>query len=277
MKWGPITLAKLIFLTNLINPDLGYITNFGKAHLEGFGGIEGVIKGKSELYSWLFKNNKQILINIDDEIQKKYIDSNSITFGLNNNAQFVFSKEISKSFISLNYDNTLINTRLVGSYNFSNIQAAISIGLYFKIDINLIKDAIENYTPKNNRSEIIEINNKKIILDAYNANPSSMELAIDSFLKYSESKIFILGDMFELGKFSKTEHQMVIDKLDKAQSKVYFVGDQFYKLKKENNNLFFFKTKNELFYEMKKNKIKEKNILIKGSRGMKMEEVLEKI
>ena len=277
IEMGANHIGEIDFLTNLINPDLGYITNFGKAHLEGFGGIEGVIKGKSELYSWLFKNNKPILINIDDEIQKKYIDSNSITFGLNSNAQFVFSKEISKSFISLNYKNTLVNTRLVGSYNFSNIQAAISIGLYFKMDIKLIKDAIENYIPKNNRSEIIELNNKKIILDAYNANPSSMELAINSFLKYPESKIFILGDMFELGKFSKTEHQIVIDKLEKAKSKVYFVGDQFYKLKKENNNLFFFKTKKELFYEMKKNKIKEKNILIKGSRGMKMEEVLEKI
>jgi UDP-N-acetylmuramoyl-tripeptide--D-alanyl-D-alanine ligase len=277
IEMGANHIGEIDFLTNLINPDLGYITNFGKAHLEGFGGIEGVIEGKSELYSWLFKNNKPILINVDDEIQKKYIDSNSITFGLNNNAQFIFSKEIPKSFISLNYKSTLINTRLVGSYNFSNIQAAISIGLYFKIDIKLIKDAIENYIPKNNRSEIIEINNKKIILDAYNANPSSMELAIDSFLKYSESKIFILGDMFELGKFSKTEHQMVIDKLDKAQSKVYFVGDEFYKLKKEHNDLFFFKTKKELYYEMKKNKIKEKNILIKGSRGMKMEEILEKI
>ena len=135
-------IGEIDFLTNLINTDLGYITNFGKAHLEGFGGIEGVIKGKSELYSWLFKNNKPILINVYDEIQKKYIDSNSITFGLNNNAQFIFSKEIPKSFISLNYKSTLINTRLVGSYNFSNIQAAISIGLYFKIDIKLINDAI---------------------------------------------------------------------------------------------------------------------------------------
>ena len=277
IEMGANHIGEIDFLTNLINPDLGYITNFGKAHLEGFGGIKGVIKGKSELYNWLLKNNKPILINVDDENQKKYIDSNSITFGLNNNAQFVFNLEIPKSFISLNYKNTLIKTRLVGSYNFSNIQAAISIGLYFKMDIKLIKDAIENYIPKNNRSEIIELNNKKIILDAYNANPSSMELAIDSFLKYPESKIFILGDMFELGKFSKTEHQMVINKLDKAQSKAYFVGDEFYKLKKEYNNLFFFKTKNELFYEMKKNKIKEKNILIKGSRGMKMEEILEKI
>ena len=277
IEMGANHIGEIDFLTNLINPDLGYITNFGKAHLEGFGGIKGVIKGKSELYNWLLKNNKPILINVDDENQKKYIDSNSITFGLNNNAQFVYNLEIPKSFISLNYKNTLINTHLVGSYNFSNIQAAISIGLYFKMDIKLIKDAIENYIPKNNRSEIIELNNKKIILDAYNANPSSMELAIDSFLKYPESKIFILGDMFELGKFSKTEHQMVINKLDKAQSKAYFVGDEFYKLKKEYNNLFFFKTKNELFYEMKKNKIKEKNILIKGSRGMKMEEILEKI
>ena len=236
IEMGANHIGEIDFLTNLINPDLGYITNFGKAHLEGFGGIKGVIKGKSELYNWLLKNNKPILINVDDENQKKYIDSNSITFGLNNNAQFVFNLEIPKSFISLNYKNTLINTCLVGSYNFSNIQAAISIGLYFKMDIKLIKDAIENYIPKNNRSEIIELNNKKIILDAYNANPSSMELAINSFLKYPESKIFILGDMFELGKFSKTEHQIVIDKLEKAKSKVYFVGDQFYKLKKENKN-----------------------------------------
>ena len=160
----------------------------------------------------------------------------------------------------------------------NNIIAAISFGLYFKIDIKSIQNAIENYTPKNNRSEVLNTKDKKIILDAYNANPTSMRLAIDSFFKLSGSKALILADMLELGIYSNDEHLEIINHLEKENTgKTYLVGEEFYKLKKESNSISFYKTKNELILEISNNKILEKNILIKGSRAMKMEELINLI
>ena len=224
-----------------------------------------------------FENNKPILINSDDETQSKITNSQSILFGKKINSQFVF-KEFSKDFISVGYNEYKIKSKLIGSYNFYNIIAAISFGLYFKIDIKSIINAIENYTPKNNRSEILHIKDKKIILDAYNANPTSMKLAIDSFFKLSGSKALILADMLELGVYSKDEHQEIINHLEKENTgKTYLVGEEFYKLKSESNSISFYKTKNELILEISNNKILEKNILIKGSRAMKMEELINLI
>lgn len=277
VEMGANHIGEIKFLTNLIKPDIGYITNFGKAHLEGFGGFKGVIKGKSELYNWLLENNKPALINIDDKLQLDFLNSQSITFGKTKKAEFIFKMNKNDDFVTVNYKDFKINTNLIGSYNFSNIQAAISLGLYFKIKITSIKIAIENFKAKNNRSELLIRNDKKIILDAYNANPTSMYLAIDSFLKYSGSKILILGDMFELGKYSNNEHQNIIDKLEKIKIKTYLVGNEFYKLKKKSIKIFFYKTKKDLIFEISQNKVEEKNILIKGSRAMKMEDVLEKI
>ena len=274
IEMGANHIGEIAFLTDLVKPDYGYITNFGKAHLEGFGSIKGVIKGKTELYNWLIKNNKPILINSDDEIQNKFINSNSIFFGKKINSKFVF-KELNEDYVSVKYKELRINSKLIGNYNFYNIIAAISFGLYFKIDIKLIKNAIENYTPKNNRSEILILKDKKIILDAYNANPTSMRLAIDSFFKLSGSKALILGDMLELGNYSNYEHLQIINHLEKENcGKTYLVGKEFYKIKKNSNSISFYKSKRELISEVSKNKILEKNILIKGSRAMKLEELL---
>jgi len=277
IEMGANHIGEIAFLTNLVKPDYGYITNFGKAHLEGFGGIKGVIKGKTELYNWLIENKKPILINSDDKIQKKFTNSKSILFGKKIQSQFVF-KEFNKDFVSVGYNEHNIKSKLIGGYNFSNIIAAISFGLYFKIDIKSIQNAIENYTPKNNRSEVLNTKDKKIILDAYNANPTSMRLAIDSFFKLSGSKALILADMLELGIYSNDEHLEIINHLEKENTgKTYLVGEEFYKLKKESNSISFYKTKNELILEISNNKILEKNILIKGSRAMKMEELINLI
>jgi len=277
IEMGANHIGEIAFLTNLVKPDYGYITNFGKAHLEGFGGIKGVIKGKTELYNWLIENKKPILINSDDKIQKKFTNSKSILFGKKIQSQFVF-KEFNEDFVSVGYNEHNIKSKLIGGYNFSNIIAAISFGLYFKIDIKSIQNAIENYTPKNNRSEVLNTKNKKIILDAYNANPTSMRLAIDSFFKLSGSKALILADMLELGIYSNDEHLEIINHLEKENTgKTYLVGEEFYKLKKESNSISFYKTKNELILEISNNKILEKNILIKGSRAMKMEELINLI
>ena len=277
IEMGANHIGEIAFLTDLVKPDYGYITNFGKAHLEGFGGMKGVIKGKTELYNWLIENNKPILINSDDEIQKKFTNSKSILFGKKIQSQFVF-KEFNEDFVSVGFNELKIKSKLIGSYNFNNIIAAISFGLYFKIDIKSIQNAIENYTPKNNRSEVLNTKDKKIILDAYNANPTSMRLAIDSFFKLSGSKALILADMLELGIYSNDEHLEIINHLEKENTgKTYLVGEEFYKLKKESNSISFYKTKNELILEISNNKILEKNILIKGSRAMKMEELINLI
>ena len=277
VEMGANHIGEIKFLTNLIKPDLGYITNFGKAHLEGFGGFEGVIKGKSELYDWLLENKKPILINTNDKIQSDYINSKSITFGLNNNSKYIFKKDDSENFVLLNYNNIKIKSNLIGDYNLNNIGAAVSLGLHFKLDIKSIKKAIQNYTPNNNRSQLLNIKDKKIILDAYNANPTSMQLAIESFIKLSGKKILILGDMFELGLYTKEEHLKLIKQLEKINIKTYFVGKEFYKLKKQSNMFSFFKTKKDVTTKISKNRIREKNILIKGSRGMKMETILDYI
>jgi UDP-N-acetylmuramoyl-tripeptide--D-alanyl-D-alanine ligase len=277
IEMGANHIGEIAFLTNLVKPDYGYITNFGKAHLEGFGGIKGVIKGKTELYNWLIENKKPILINSDDKIQKKFTNSKSILFGKKIQSQFVF-KEFNEDFVSVGFNELKIKSKLIGSYNFNNIIAAISFGLYFKIDIKSIQNAIENYTPKNNRSEVLNTKDKKIILDAYNANPTSMRLAIDSFFKLSGSKALILADMLELGIYSNDEHLEIINHLETENTgKTYLVGEEFYKLKKESNSISFYKTKNELILEISNNKILEKNILIKGSRAMKMEELINLI
>ena len=277
VEMGANHIGEIKFLTNLIKPDLGYITNFGKAHLEGFGGFEGVIKGKSELYDWLLENKKPILINTNDKIQSDYINSKSITFGLNNTSKYIFKKDDSENFVLLNYNNIKIKSNLIGDYNLNNIGAAVSLGLHFKLDIKSIKKAIQNYTPNNNRSQLLNIKDKKIILDAYNANPTSMQLAIESFIKLSGKKILILGDMFELGLYTKEEHLKLIKQLEKINIKTYFVGKEFYKLKKQSNMFSFFKTKKDVTTKISKNRIREKNILIKGSRGLKMETILDYI
>ena len=277
VEMGANHIGEIKFLTKLIKPDVGYITNFGKAHLEGFGGLNGVIKGKTELYNWLLKYNKAILINSNDETQNNFINHKSIIFGTKDNSNYTFKKEKIKKFVSVIYRETKIKSNLIGDYNFNNIIAAISLGLHFKLSLKSIKQAIQSYIPTNNRSQLLNINKKNIILDAYNANPSSMKLAIDSFMKISGSKILILADMFELGQYTNNEHLKIIEQLEKNNIKAYFVGKKFYSLKKQSNFLLFFKNKKDLIKELSTNEIKEKNILIKGSRIMKMELILNHI
>ena len=181
-----------------------------------------------------------------------------------------------KNFISVIYKNIEINSQLIGDYNFSNIGAAIALGLNFKIPIQNIKKAIESYIPKNNRSQIIKKNNQKIILDAYNANPSSMLAAIDSYLNIEGSKAIILGDMFELGKESSSLHLEIINYCLKSKiNKIYLIGNEFYNEQNKKAKSLFFKTKSDFIKYLKSNSIKENNILIKGSRAMRMEEIAD--
>lgn len=267
------------FLCEIAQPDYGYITNFGKAHLEGFGGIEGVIKGKSEMYEYLKNNNKTAFINLDDPIQVEKSQSiNSYTFSSSNKkADINFGNSNANPHVSLEYKNITITSNLIGIYNSTNIKAAITIGHYFNVSDELIKTAINNYNPTNNRSQLSQKGSNRLILDAYNANPSSMTLALQNFIQIPESnKIAFLGDMFELGEESTFEHKNIVELLKKqTQIEFYFIGLEFNKVKFEQSNFHFFATFEEAKSVISEKKFKNNYILIKGSRGMALERIVE--
>ncbi len=267
------------FLCQIAAPDYGYITNFGKAHLEGFGGIAGVIAGKSEMYKYLLTNNKKVFINLDDPIQiEKSAGIENISFGLNNaQATVNITKVSANPLVEIEFDQTKIASNLIGLYNANNINAAITIGKYFEVPDVAIKKAIESYVPENNRSQLINKNGNQIILDAYNANPSSMLVAIDNFLALKAAhKLLILGDMFELGNDSNTEHAAIINKLlTKNDVSCYFIGNEFFINKTESAHCKFFKNFDDLALHIHQSKPTNSTILIKGSRGMALERVLE--
>ena len=274
VEMGANHLNEIKLLTDLINPDFGLITNFGKAHLEGFGSIEGVIKGKSELYDFLIKNDKKAFINNDDYIQNQFI-GNKISFSKEDKSNYIFKEVKDTNYAGLNYNDFIVDSKLTGNYNYHNIAFATSIGLYFNISIEKINEAISNYIPSNNRSQIIKKNNKLIILDAYNANPTSMISAINSLIKKQGNKSVILGDMFELGNQSEKEHHDLIDFCVKNNfENIFLIGNEFFKQKDKFEIPFFYKTKDELNKHIKKFPITSKYILIKGSRVMRMENLI---
>ena len=266
-------------LCQIAEPNFGYITNFGKAHLEGFGGVQGIIKGKSELYNYLRTNNQIAFVNLDDALQQeKTKDINSYSFSNTSKHTDVKITSIEANpMVKIHFNSTNVTSHLIGAYNANNISAAITIGKYFKIEDSVIKEAIENYIPTNNRSQLIEKNSNEIILDAYNANPSSMTAAISNFIQIEKaSKVVVLGDMFELGEESLTEHKNVINLLkNETTITSHFVGKDFYLNKENTPHLHFYKNFEEFSNYIKKNELKNSFILIKGSRGMALERVLE--
>lgn len=267
------------FLCELAKPDYGYITNFGKAHLEGFGGVEGVIEGKSEMYQYLSANDKRAFINLEDPIQvEKAKRLKNYSFGINKeNADVNIRAVKANPFVEVTYGDLAIQSHLIGLYNANNINAALTIGKYFKVADSEIKEAIESYVPENNRSQLLMKGTNEIILDAYNANPSSMAVAIANFLQLEKSnKIMILGDMFELGEESLKEHKSLIDSLLIQDSiSCFFVGLAFYANKTEKEHFRFYETFDSFSNAIKTIKVENSCILIKGSRGMALERTLD--
>jgi UDP-N-acetylmuramoyl-tripeptide--D-alanyl-D-alanine ligase len=262
--------GEIDFLCNISNPDIGIITNIGKAHLEGFGGIEGVKKGKSELYRYICKKNGTILYNVDDKVLtsllpdccQEYIKYKSaIAIQLNPSIQ-------------LKMDDILYESHLFGNYNATNIQCAVTLGDYLGVDHALMQTAISNYKPSNNRSEIISYKGATIIKDAYNANPSSVQLSLRNFAKaYPENSVVIIGDMLELGDESIKEHSEIIDLVRALKIEdVLLIGPIFSSI---DHSFPSFISAIEAKAYFSRLDLDGKNLLLKGSRGLKLEVLLD--
>lgn len=262
-------------LCHIALPDYGHITNFGKAHLEGFGGIEGVIKGKSELYDFLIKNKGKVFINADDDLQvQKSKGATRISFGETQTQSCQVNFKSADPYVEVEFDHTTITSQLLGNYNAKNIAAAICIGSYFEVGKTALKNAIETYTPDDNRSQVLRQGSNDIILDAYNANPTSMQLALENFESYpGDKKVVILGDMFEVGETALAEHQHTVNTLEGMRlDQAYVCGENFAQTK--TSSVSQFENFEALKDEVAKQNFHNAVILIKGSRGMALERLV---
>jgi len=282
IEMGANHVGEIDILCRIAEPDFGIITNIGKAHLEGFGGYEGVIKAKSELYKYIKEKNGELFVNADDELLMRLADGVYFTYGTSVNAD-IRGIQDPKSFLAkgmiemIDGEEIQVSSSLAGAYNFYNILAATCIGFYFEVSPQQIKEAIEAYIPSNNRSQIVKKGSNTIWVDAYNANPSSMKIAIENFaVSNTPGKVLILGDMFELGEDSHKEHQAIAELIEKHHDwkGVYLIGKEF-SLVKSSGKLFH--TVEDFIKWVSENPFTDASILLKGSRGMQMERILELI
>ncbi len=259
-------------------PTHGMITNCGKAHLEGFGSEEGVKKGKGELFDYLRDNNGAAFMMSDYDYLQTMSQGINHTIGYGQQSGQIQGEAIDANGmltvkINKGIDINSVQTHLVGNFNLPNVLAAITIGQYFKVPNEKIKAAIENYIPTNSRSQLVKWQNNEVILDAYNANPSSMKLAVENFAKLNKAnKVVCIGGMRELGADTSLEHQMLIDQLKENNwSEVVLVGAEF---KYCNHSYHYFDTVQEAKAWFDSKQFSGYSILIKGSRGIQMEKLI---
>lgn len=273
--------GEIAFLCTISQPDFGLITNVGKAHLEGFGSLEGVIKTKTELYDSLRQKGGKAFVHAENEhLLPLATGLETILYG--NTADAFLSGELLRCapFLTFSFltpaGNETVQTQLIGSYNLPNCLAAAAIGRYFGVSDAGIRSALEQYEPANKRSQWIRTATNSIILDAYNANPTSMHAALENFRDMeADNKTLILGDMRELGDESRKEHQRIIDFLQATRfDSVILVGKEFNAL---SHPYLGFASTDELKQWIDSNPIKNRSILIKGSRGIALESVVEKL
>lgn len=278
IEMGANQLNEIRNLCEIALPNWGYITNFGKAHLEGFGSEAGVIQGKSELYKHLQQHQGQILINGDDPKQLEQTKNHRVVqFGQGKGSDFKIEYLPSDgNHLELKFREFFFKSPLYGSYNFSNLAAAVSFGALFEVPLKDIQKAIAKYDSENNRSQKLSIQGTQIILDAYNANPSSMEVALRAFAKnQTENNAVILGDMLELGKQSEKEHEEMLSLcLTLGFHQIYTLGERFKKATVAHPSIQKFEDLNLLFQAFKESLKKPDRILIKGSRSIELERII---
>ncbi len=262
IEMGASSCGEIELLCSIAEPNYGIVTNVGRAHLEGFGGEEGVRKGKGELFDWLQKHN-------------------GVAFVASDNDTITSMARERDGLRCVEYKYSLadgVKHHLEGEYNRFNVAAAVAVGEHFGISAEQIEEAIASYTPDNNRSQRVQSPHNTIVWDCYNANPSSMQVAIENFTKESfaecRGKILILGDMFELGEWAEQEHRRVVElALVSGSERIYLVGKNFGSALKEGDPVIHFESRKELEEELKKSPIKERAILVKGSRGVGLENI----
>ncbi|KAF2078697.1 hypothetical protein CYY_000068 [Polysphondylium violaceum] len=268
-------------LCEIAQPDIGIITNVGKAHLKGFGSFEGVIKAKGELYDYIRSKKGKIFINHSNQfLQEISSGLDKFEYGTTSGL-FVSGKVNSERSLYFSFDwktnNSelqLIQTQLVGEYNLENALAAAAIGSFFNVETALINSALQNYVPKNNRSQLKKTQHNTLIIDAYNANPTSMYASLLNFKNINVSpKAVILGDMLQVGEYSKEEHQKIVDLLVECQlDKVFLIGECFSSTKNQYNT---FGTLSDFIDKISEINLIGFTILIKASRGLKLERTIE--
>lgn len=284
IELGANHLKETELLCKIAEPDHGLVTNCGMDHLEGYGSIEGVIKGSAELFEYFKSKNKgTVFVHKDDEVlveMAKILSQESIPNNLNNCEIVLYPSdaEIASNdfYVNVAYKNKIeIKSNLIGDFNFVNIACALKIGEYFGVSDEKAAAAIESYLPKNNRSQVVDQRGAKFILDAYNANPSSMSLAVNNFAQIkADKKMVILGDMFEMGDYSAAEHKKMIDLVNGlAFEQAVFCGEEFFKYQSDKG--LYFKTKEALKNWFDAQDLTNYTILLKGSRGMALEKLLQ--
>lgn len=279
VEMGANHVGEIALLCSIANPTHGFITNIGKAHIGTFGGFENIIRGKSELYHHLITSNGQVFINSQNPILFNMAKRFANPLFYPAPGDYYHAELISADpEIHLKADNgATVKTSLIGGYNFENIAAALCIGKFFGVDATVANQAVAEYVPGNMRSQVVQKGTNTIILDAYNANPSSMQAAIDNLaIMKAQKKVVILGDMFELEDEAEKEHQSIGAMLrEKKFGNVYLVGSLFKSALRELPTAKYFEKKDQLISELKNYPITDSTILVKASRGIGLETIVE--
>ena len=268
--------GEIDFLCKIADPDYGLITNIGKAHLEGFGSFEGVIKTKTELYRHIKANGKAVFVNQANPLLWEQSEGQErISYGKHCDAFCPVVPAACNPYLSVGWREHLIQTHLVGSYNFENVAAAIGVGQYFKVDENDIIEALESYTPTNSRSQVVETQKNRVIMDAYNANPTSMRAALINFASIcGEQHLLILGDMRELGSASEEEHRNILGLMKELKFKEALLVGSNFSAYNENPEWKTFAKVEDLCEYLQINPVCGKTILVKGSNRIQLGKVL---
>lgn len=281
VEMGANHIGEIGDLCKIAEPDYGLITNIGKAHLEGFGSFEGVLKTKTDLYRWIKEVKGLLFVNADNPLLIEHSQGNKrLLYGTRLPADILGRMRAELPFLRFDMeysqDSVEVSSHLFGSYNLENALAASLIGLHFGLNLQEVKQGIEQYIPANGRSQLLKTLNNELIVDAYNANPSSMEASILSFISLNDQhQIYILGDMLELGKYSQDEHQKIVDRLENSGAvNVYLIGDCFSKTNYPQSFTIFSSVETCKSF-LQEHPIKGAKILLKASHGIHLEKLID--